>query len=98
MGFAGGLPEPDTPDTAGGDEDALLPKFITGAGLTESRIVKGHLYDSCLDGRIYPVLKNGFAAADFLQGCLAACVVQFFDSVEAIAAIAYHFACLGYIA
>ena len=92
------MSKPYTPDAAGGYEDALLTKFITGSGLTEGWKVKGHFYDSGFDSGIYPVFEDGFTPTDFLKSCLAARVVQFFDSVEAIATIAYHFACLGDIA
>src|SRR6476661_1104726 len=83
--------------TASRDKQAFLSQFITNPLLTESRILKGNSYDGFFHFGINTVLEYGFTAGDFLKSGFAACVVQLFDAVKAVAGIAKQFAGLGNI-
>jgi hypothetical protein len=77
---------PNAAYTGGGDEDALLAKFISGPGLPISRVVKGHLYHRFFHLRFYSILGNGFAAADLSKGFFAPGVIKLLDAVKTLTA------------
>jgi hypothetical protein len=51
-----------------------------------------HLYDDLFNLRLHPILQNGFAPADLLQGQLAAFLIQFLKAIEAIPGVAHDLA------
>lgn len=91
------VPLPNTSDPTCRYKDALLTQFIAGSRLPKGRIVESHLYNGLFYSGFDPVFQNWLGAADFVKSCLATGVIQFFDSVKAISAVADHSACLGNI-
>jgi hypothetical protein len=77
---------------------AKLPHFVGDADLAKGRLVQRKLNDPRRDLGRGPVRQDRLLAGDFLQGELAAFVIELLESVEAVAAIAEHLASLAHIA
>src|SRR5262249_34147756 len=83
---------------AGGNREPALPQLVGNADLTEGRLLDRQRYDGILDLLRHAVLQHRFLAADFLQGQFAALVIELLEPIEAVAAVAHHFAGLADIA
>src|SRR5262245_43534034 len=90
--------QPHTAHGGGGDREPALPELVGHADLTESRLLDRQRYDGILDLLRHAVLQHRFLAADFLQRQFATLVVELLEPVEAVAAVAHHFAGLADIA
>jgi hypothetical protein len=90
--------QPHTAHAGGGDREPALPQLVGNAELTEGRLLEGQRYDGVLDLLRHAVLQHRLLAADFLQGQFAALLVKLLEPVEAVAAVAHHFAGLADIA
>src|SRR5512133_1153977 len=90
--------QPHTAHASRRDREPALPQFVGNAHLTEGRLLDRQRYDGILDLLRHAVLQHRLLAADLLQSQFAALVVELLEPVEAVAAVAHHFAGLADIA
>jgi hypothetical protein len=88
-------PLPDGTDTARGNEDGFLFKFVGDAELAESGLFDGEFEDGFLDVLLYAIFDYRLPAADFLKSLFAAGIVKLFEAVEAVSGVPHDFAGLG---
>src|SRR5262249_21187687 len=81
-----------TAEGGGGNGESALAKLGGNGDLTEGRLLDRQRYDGILDLVRHAVLQHRFLAADFLQGQFAALVIELLELIEAVAAVAHHFA------
>src|SRR5262249_55365971 len=84
--------QPHTAHASRGDREPALAQFVGNADLTEGGLLDRQRYDGILDHLRHAVLQYRLLAADFLRGQFAALVVELLEPVEAVAAVARHFA------
>src|SRR6185312_432826 len=89
---------PDAADAKGRDADAALEQFVRGARLSPGWLLDGQRDGGLLDLRRNAILQDGLPAGEFLQGDLAAFVVQLLKAIEAVPAVAHDLASLGHVA
>src|SRR5262249_10163283 len=92
------MAQPYAAHAGGGDREPALPELVGNADLTEGRLLDRQRYDGILDLLRHAVLQHRLLAAAFLQGPFAALLVELLEPVEAVAAVAHHFAGLADIA
>src|SRR5262249_42796750 len=80
------------------DDKPALPQLVGTAQLTEGRLLERERNDGLLDLLGHPILQHWLLAADLLQRQFPAAVVELFEAIKAVAAIAHHLAGLADIA
>src|SRR5262249_740481 len=80
------------------DDKPALPQLVGNAQLTEGRLLERERNDGLLDLLEHPILQHWLLAADLLQRQFPAAVVELFEAIKAVPAIAHHLAGLADIA
>jgi len=83
------MPLPDAPDARRRDGQRLLAQFIGHTHLTPRGLINGHLSKGLLQLDRHPILQNRLLAGDLLQCRLTARVIELFEPIEAVSAIAH---------
>src|SRR4029079_15568858 len=83
---------PHTPHAARRNANALFGELVGHAHLTPGRLLDGEGHDPLLHIRSRAIAQIWFSPADFLEAFFAAGLIQLFEAIEAVAAIAHDLA------
>jgi hypothetical protein len=81
-----------------GDRQPALLQLIGNANLSKGRLLNCERDNGILNVLWHTVLQHRLLTADLLQRQLTACVVEFFEPVKAVPAVAHHLASLADVA
>ena len=84
------MAHPDHAHAGGRQGNSELGQLVRHAELSPRRLIHRHLHACLLDMRLHAILVIGFAATDFVEGRLTAALVEFFESIEAIATVTHQ--------